>query len=178
MHGDRIYAGQVVYSQIHAGSHASHPTVCADLFVHPASPDQYLYAMFSKKLKALRKQLHLTQKEMGKRLAMQQPTYSRKERNNNPDPEFLGRIKKFLGVDPDPWLNNEEDEAGSADNEALRIVHSGSGPGGVGKRKKKGSLSKTESRTLRQGFEFYLLALQEKLARSKKRKPNKSGGGG
>lgn len=138
--------------------------------------------MFSKNLKALRKQLRLTQKEMGKRLAMQQSTYSRKERNNNPDPEFLGRIRKFLGVDPDPWLTEEDNEASSADNEALRIVHLESPPEGGRKRKKKGVLSKAELRTLRQGFELYLLAMLEKVkhrkARNTEKSPTKKGGGG
>ncbi|MBK9148723.1 MAG: helix-turn-helix transcriptional regulator [Flavobacteriales bacterium] len=129
--------------------------------------------MFTEKLKKLREELKLTQKQMGKRLFMEQSSYSRLERNPHPKPHILERIQKVLGVDIRSWLSDDEaptkESASAPADDALRIVHIDqiAKPSG----KKKPELTKTEERTLIRGFELYLEALTAKLARRKKRKP-------
>lgn len=83
--------------------------------------------MFTEKLRKLREQLMLTQKQMGKRLFMDQGSYSRLERNPHPKPHMLERIQKVLGVDNRSWLSEDDpptkESASAPADDALRIVH-------------------------------------------------------
>jgi len=124
--------------------------------------------MFTEKLKALREQLKLTQKQMGKRLAMEQSTYSRNERNNNPKPEFLERIKRFLGVDLEPWLKDDADDADTSSAEAMRIVHLEENPSAKPKKKRK--RDKREERTIVEVIYVLARSLRMKQKRDKKKR--------
>lgn len=112
---------------------------------------------------------------------MDQSTYSRKERDNDPKPEFLERIKKFLGVDPTPWLSDDGRAPAAPDGDALRIVHleDGAAPGKKPKKKRKARLSKRDERSFRafiaMGVQYFKLKLKEEEKRRKR--PSDSRGG-
>jgi len=151
--------------------------------VKPGHRQPYVATMFTRKLRELRESLKLTQKQMAKRLAMEQSTYSRKERDDHPKPEFLERIKKFLGVDPTPWLNDDGSSPDPVEGEPLRIVHLEelSTSKGTGKKKRKGKLSKRDERSLREfiamGVQYFNRKMRDEEKQRDRPKDPRAGGG-
>ncbi len=138
--------------------------------------------MFTRKLRELRETLKLTQKQMAKRLAMEQSTYSRKERDDHPKAEFLERIKKFLGVDPTPWLSDDGSSPHPVE-EPLRIVHLEEPPTSkrMGKKKRTGKLSKRDERSLREfiamGVQYFNRKMRDEEKQRDRPKDPSAGGG-
>jgi transcriptional regulator with XRE-family HTH domain len=136
--------------------------------------------MFTEKLRELRRSLKLTQKEMAERLAMDQSTYSRRERDNAPKPPFLERIRKFLGVDPTPWLTEDEPAQPGAESDSIRIIHMEQPPAAGKEPQPNGGLSKRDEKALHElislGLRYFKLKLNaQKQAR--KRVEDSPGGG-
>ena len=72
---------------------------------------------FAERLKELRKQAHLTQVELAKRLGIGQSSYADWERGKKkPTQENLVKIAKVLNVSIDYLVGNSEEESDELDN--------------------------------------------------------------
>ena len=72
---------------------------------------------FAERLKALRKQAHLTQVELAKRLGIGQSSYADWERGKkNPTQENLIRLAQILNVSVDYLVGNSEEKSDELDN--------------------------------------------------------------
>lgn len=72
---------------------------------------------FAERLKELRKQAHLTQVELAKRLGIGQSSYADWERGKkNPTQENLIRLAQILNVSVDYLVGNSEEKSDELDN--------------------------------------------------------------
>ena len=72
---------------------------------------------FAERLKELRKQAHLTQVELAKRLGIGQSSYADWERGKKkPTPENLVKIAQVLSVSIDYLVGNSEEKSDELDN--------------------------------------------------------------
>ena len=72
---------------------------------------------FAERLKELRKQAHLTQVELAKRLGIGQSSYADWERGKkNPTQENLIRLAQILDVSVDYLVGNSEEKSDELDN--------------------------------------------------------------
>ena len=72
---------------------------------------------FAERLKELRKQAHLTQVELAKRLGIGQSSYADWERDRKkPTQENLVKISQVLGVSIDYLVGNSEEKSNDLDN--------------------------------------------------------------
>ena len=72
---------------------------------------------FAERLKELRKQAHLTQVELAKRLGIGQSSYADWERGKkNPTQENLIKIAQFFNVPLDYLVGNSEEKSDELDN--------------------------------------------------------------
>ena len=75
---------------------------------------------FTERLKTLRKQANLTQKEMAEKMGISQPAYGDWERGvKKPSHENLIKIAKFYGVTTDYLLEGKKDDVDSSTVDAI-----------------------------------------------------------
>lgn len=85
---------------------------------------------FGKKLRIIRKEMNLTQTEMGERLLMDQSTYSRYESEKTyPTIEIVTRVSKVFSIDigwllqiKDDYIRNKKNVKNSSDNNMQREI--------------------------------------------------------